>query len=198
MGCLLPVSPPLPERPPNFSPRSSQLMKFPRLPSRRCAVLAMAAALIRFAPAQDAHPAPALTNEIAAAPVLAAMERVADWQLANPSKHQPTDWTQAAGDTGMMALAGISGNRRYRAAMVAIGEANGWVMGGLSQGQRRGPRQLPGLPAAISSNSAPRNLTNRLSITSARAGAKAALSPIRRPGKARCATSPGACKRRCA
>jgi len=26
--------------------------------------------------------------------VLAAMKKVADWQLAHPSKHRPTDWTQ--------------------------------------------------------------------------------------------------------
>ena len=57
------------------------------------------------------------------------MRRVADWQLANPSKHPATDWTQAAGYTGMMALAGISGERKYRDAMVRMGETSEWQLG---------------------------------------------------------------------
>lgn len=61
--------------------------------------------------------------------VLTLMERVADWQLANPSKHKPTDWTQGAGYAGMMALAGISENPRFRDAMVAMGEGNEWKLG---------------------------------------------------------------------
>jgi len=62
--------------------------------------------------------------------VLAIMQRVADWQLANPSAHKPTDWTCAAGDDGFMALAGISGDPKYRDAMLAIGEqTNGWQLG---------------------------------------------------------------------
>lgn len=61
--------------------------------------------------------------------VLTIMQRVADWQLANPSKHPPTDWTQGAGDAGMMALAGISGDPKYRDAMRAMGEANQWQPG---------------------------------------------------------------------
>ena len=61
--------------------------------------------------------------------VLSVMERVADWQLAHPSAHPTTDWTQAAGDAGMMALAGIASDPKYRDAMVATGEANGWKLG---------------------------------------------------------------------
>lgn len=72
-----------------------------------------------------ASPIPRLTP----ADVLSVMERVADWQLAHPSAHPATDWTQAAGDAGMMALAGISGNPKYRDAMLAMGEANGWKPG---------------------------------------------------------------------
>ena len=63
------------------------------------------------------------------ADVLSIMERVANWQLAHPSTHSATDWTQAAGDAGMMALTGISGNPKYRDAMLAVGEANGWKPG---------------------------------------------------------------------
>ncbi len=61
--------------------------------------------------------------------VLAVMQRVADWQLANPSKHKATDWTQGAGDAGFMALAGISGDAKYRGAMFKKGETNEWNLG---------------------------------------------------------------------
>jgi len=67
--------------------------------------------------------------EIKPAPVLTVMQKVADWQLANPSKHKTTDWTQGAGYAGMMALAGISGDAKYREAMYAMGETNGWQPG---------------------------------------------------------------------
>ena len=63
------------------------------------------------------------------AAILDAMERVAGWQLANPSRHKPTDWTQGAGDAGFMALAGLAGDSRYRNAMVAMGEKNDWMLG---------------------------------------------------------------------
>jgi unsaturated rhamnogalacturonyl hydrolase len=63
------------------------------------------------------------------AEVLSIMQRVADWQLAHPSLHPTTDWTQAAGDAGIMALAGISSDPKYRDALLAMGEANGWKPG---------------------------------------------------------------------
>ena len=61
--------------------------------------------------------------------VLAMMERVASWQLANPSKHPTTDWTQGAGSAGMMALADISKDAKYRDAMITLGETNNWKLG---------------------------------------------------------------------
>jgi unsaturated rhamnogalacturonyl hydrolase len=61
--------------------------------------------------------------------VLAVMEKVADWQLAHPADFEPTDWTQAAGYAGMMALAGISKSPRFQDAMLKMGEANGWRLG---------------------------------------------------------------------
>ncbi len=61
--------------------------------------------------------------------VLSVMQQVADWQLANPSKHRADDWTQGAGDAGMMALAGISGDAKYRDAMLAMGATNEWKLG---------------------------------------------------------------------
>ena len=63
------------------------------------------------------------------AETLAVMERVADWQLANPGKHRLTDWTQGALFAGMMALDQTSSSPRFRAAMVRIGETNQWELG---------------------------------------------------------------------
>jgi unsaturated rhamnogalacturonyl hydrolase len=70
-----------------------------------------------------------ITSANTPANVLAVMERAADWQLAHPSTHRATDWTQGAGDAGMMALAGISGQPKYREAMRAMGQTNGWKPG---------------------------------------------------------------------
>jgi rhamnogalacturonyl hydrolase YesR len=63
------------------------------------------------------------------ASILTVMQRVADWQLAHPDTNSPTSWPQGAGNTGMMALAGISGDAKYRDAMLAAGETNGWQLG---------------------------------------------------------------------
>ncbi|HEX4350528.1 MAG TPA: glycoside hydrolase family 88 protein, partial [Verrucomicrobiae bacterium] len=70
-----------------------------------------------------------VSSEIKPAAVLDAMQRVAGWQLEHPSAHKPTDWTQGAGYAGMMALAGISGDTKYRDAMLAMGETNQWSPG---------------------------------------------------------------------
>lgn len=66
---------------------------------------------------------------LAPAAVLATMQRVADWQLAHPSAHRPDEWTQGVGDAGFMALANLAGTHKYRDAMVAMGENNGWQLG---------------------------------------------------------------------
>ena len=73
--------------------------------------------------------AEAFSGAVAAAPVLDVMERVADWQLAHPSQHPTTDWTQGAGYAGMMALADISPHPRFTAAMLSMGQKNGWQLG---------------------------------------------------------------------
>jgi rhamnogalacturonyl hydrolase YesR len=61
--------------------------------------------------------------------VLTVMQRVADWQLAHPAKHDPATWTQCAGYTGFMALAAISPTPRFHDAMLHMGEHNGWKLG---------------------------------------------------------------------
>ncbi len=70
-----------------------------------------------------------LSSQITPHAVLKAMQRVADWQLANPSTNAATGWIQAAGDAGFMALAGISGDPKYRDAMLAMGGTNNWKLG---------------------------------------------------------------------
>ena len=72
-----------------------------------------------------------LSPDIIPQKVLKAMQRVADWQLAHPSTNPPTSWLLGAENAGMMALAGISGDARYREAMRAAGEANDWRPGPL-------------------------------------------------------------------
>jgi len=62
--------------------------------------------------------------------VLEIMQRVADWQMANPSKHPPTHWPQSALYTGFMALDKVSPSSRFRAAMLRMGETNQWKLGG--------------------------------------------------------------------
>jgi rhamnogalacturonyl hydrolase YesR len=73
--------------------------------------------------------APRPCDAPAPAAVLSIMERVGDWQLAHPSKHPAKGWTQAVGDAGFMALAGISPHPRFLEAMRRAGEANDWRLG---------------------------------------------------------------------
>jgi rhamnogalacturonyl hydrolase YesR len=61
--------------------------------------------------------------------VLSTLHAVADWQLANPSKHKLTDWTQGAGYTGFMALSRLPGGKKYEAAMIKVGEKTQWKLG---------------------------------------------------------------------
>ena len=70
-----------------------------------------------------------LSADITPSAVTAVMEKAADWQLANPSPHSATDWTQGAWYTGMMALAGIADSTRFHDAMMKMGETNYWKLG---------------------------------------------------------------------
>ncbi len=77
--------------------------------------------------APAAEPAPPVPD---ATQVLAVMERVADWQLVHPAANRPKDgWVQAAGYTGIMALAGISESPRFDEAMMKMGAENQWKPG---------------------------------------------------------------------
>src|SRR5207237_396494 len=59
-------------------------------------------------PALPQEPVPPKADE-----VLAIMKKVAGWQMANPSSHSPTDWTQGVYYTGMMALYNVSKEQPY-------------------------------------------------------------------------------------
>ncbi len=102
----------------------------------RCSarLLLLPAALLGAFATPVLHAAPEVSSVAgeaaqAQAAVMAAMERVADWQLAHPSAHRPDEWTQGVGHAGFMALSNLSTTRKYRDAMVAMGEQNGWKPG---------------------------------------------------------------------
>lgn len=99
-----------------------------------CAGLGLAIGNAALLAAPAAHAAAPLAAPQALAPlapgvVLATMEKVADWQLANPTGYPLDDWTEGVGDAGFMALAGISPNPKYREAMRAAGEKLRWRLG---------------------------------------------------------------------
>lgn len=56
------------------------------------------------------------------------MRRVADWQLAHPM-HPDTDWKNGVFYAGVVATYHATGDRRYRDALIAMGERNGWRLG---------------------------------------------------------------------
>jgi unsaturated rhamnogalacturonyl hydrolase len=102
--------------------------------SRWFVITGLAAALMLIVQAQGAESGAtnktatgvSLSSEINQKTALANMKRVADWQLANPSAHPATDWTQGAYYAGMMALASISDDPKYHDAMMAMAEENHW------------------------------------------------------------------------
>src|SRR5690606_11575429 len=61
--------------------------------------------------------------------ILATMERVADWQIAQAARYRTTDWTQGALYAGMMALDRVSPSSRFRDAAYRAGAINQWKLG---------------------------------------------------------------------
>jgi unsaturated rhamnogalacturonyl hydrolase len=96
---------------------------------RRVAAMTVVAILAAAAAFAQGAAASAPPVDASPAAVLRVMTRVADWQLAHPSAHPAYDWTQAAYYTGVMALAEVSPDPKYLAAMRAMGEANHWRPG---------------------------------------------------------------------
>ena len=70
--------------------------------------------LATISPLAAAEPKPA--------DILKDMKRVADWQIANPSKHKIHDWTQAPFFMGLSALHQVSGDAKYLEALDSFGK----------------------------------------------------------------------------
>jgi rhamnogalacturonyl hydrolase YesR len=65
---------------------------------------------------------PLLAADPTPASILIDMKRVADWQIANPSKHEIHDWTQAPFFLGLTHLHQVSGDARYLEAADSFGK----------------------------------------------------------------------------
>ena len=55
--------------------------------------------------------------------ILHEMQRVADWQIAHPSSHPASDWTQAPFYLGLENFAQTSGDARYLDAVTRAGQS---------------------------------------------------------------------------
>jgi rhamnogalacturonyl hydrolase YesR len=67
--------------------------------------------------------------DIQPAAVLDVMQHVADWQLAQPpDEKRHNGWVEAVGDVGILALSGISGDPKYREAMMVLGTNSQWKL----------------------------------------------------------------------
>ena len=87
----------------------------PSIASRRSIVGKLAVVLLAtISPLAAADPKPA--------DILKDMKRVADWQIANPSKHKIHDWTQAPFFLGLSALHQVSGDTKYLEALDSFGK----------------------------------------------------------------------------
>lgn len=73
--------------------------------------------------------APALAADPTPAAIVKDMKRVADWQLAHPSKHKPHDWTHAPFYMGLGHLFQVSGDATYRDALDGFGKPLGYGPG---------------------------------------------------------------------
>jgi len=81
--------------------------------------LLLVLAMISPLAAADPKPADILNN----------MQRVADWQIANPSKHAVHDWTQAPFFLGLANLYQVSGDARYLGTLDTFGKQLGYGPG---------------------------------------------------------------------
>jgi unsaturated rhamnogalacturonyl hydrolase len=120
---------------------------------QRIAVIAFIAATFSYAPAQTApaaspqSPAAAereaagsqpddpgplatgLSEEIRRRDVLAAMKKVADWQLTAAEGHYNIQWTYAALYDGLLAASRATGDQRYHDRVQDIARQNHWELG---------------------------------------------------------------------
>ena len=93
--------------------------------TRRCVALALALVLAGTISAETKF-----SDAIERQAIVEVMTAVADWQIANPSKHPAYDWTQAPFYIGLNAFAPLSKNPgRYLGAVRRNGEENKWRPG---------------------------------------------------------------------
>ncbi|MCU0408180.1 MAG: glycoside hydrolase family 88 protein, partial [Bacteroidales bacterium] len=69
---------------------------------------------------------PAFSNSTDRENVMKVLQAVADWQMANPSKHHPADWTNAALYAGMADYASIAQSDKYFEWLKSTGEKLDW------------------------------------------------------------------------
>ncbi|MCP4726728.1 MAG: DUF4861 domain-containing protein [bacterium] len=69
------------------------------------------------------------SGEIEPDEIMSAMEKVADWQLYNSSRHNVRGWQQGAYYAGMTDFALMADNPKYLEAMRSVGEENRWQPG---------------------------------------------------------------------
>lgn len=69
-----------------------------------------------------------ISGEFSPQAVLGTVKKAADWQLAQPLRHPPADWTYGALYTGIMALSDIADDAKYHDAMVEMGERQAWKL----------------------------------------------------------------------
>ncbi|MEY3898067.1 MAG: Unsaturated rhamnogalacturonyl hydrolase YteR [Verrucomicrobiota bacterium] len=86
---------------------------------RLCAVM-MAAIPLALSSSSSAE-------DLAAAPITAALKRSADWQLANPSGTEIRDWIIAPLYDGLLRTASATGDAKYLAAVLRMGTQSGWT-----------------------------------------------------------------------
>jgi len=67
-----------------------------------------------------------LPDQMQLAKIMSVMGKVADWQIANPSKHNTKDWTHGALFAGMTAWAQTAGSEKYYNALLEFGKKNEW------------------------------------------------------------------------
>jgi len=89
------------------------------------AYVAAAAARVRSPVRVTLAPVPTPTTS---GEIVAVMEHVADWQLANPGPWQPINWENGAFFAGVMALAPLSSSPRFHDAMMSLGEKHQWQL----------------------------------------------------------------------
>lgn len=103
--------------------------------TRHLLLLCAALAVVSLAPLGCTADTPAVSATATTPPADAAMSdreiitlmsRVADWQIAHPSKHRRTDWTMGALYTGMFRWARLSPDNKYMEWVLATGDALKW------------------------------------------------------------------------